>query len=236
MTVPRPLTPDEARDIIGSLVQRIEALEAENAALKEQVRQSSQNSSRPPSTDPPTIARPPARPPSGRRPGAQPGHEAHARALVPVDEVDHVVALHPPHCRGCGAALRGTDPAPRRQQVAEIPVVRPTITEYQWHTLTCGRCGVTTTAPRPPGVPAGAFGPRVTATVAVCTGVYHLSKRTTAGLLADLFGVDLAVGSVTACERVASAAVATPVVQAVRHVRQQPVIHVDETGWRQRRR
>ena len=83
--------------------------------------------------------------------------------------------------------------------------------------------------------PAGAFGPRLTATVAVYAGVYHLSKRTTAGLLADLFGVDLAVGSVTACERVASAAVATPVVQAVRHVRAQPVIHVDETGWRQRR-
>jgi transposase len=84
-------------------------------------------------------------------------------------------------------------------------------------------------------VPVGAFGPRLTATVAVCTGVYHLSKRTTAGLLADLFGVPLAVGSVTACERAASAAVATPVVQAVRHVRAQPVIHVDETGWRQRR-
>ena len=66
-------------------------------------------------------------------------------------------------------------------------------------------------------------------------GVYPLSKRTTAGRLADLFGVELAVGSVTACERAASAAVATPVVQAVRHVRQQPVIHVDETGWRQRR-
>jgi transposase len=131
--------------------------------------------------------------------------------------------------------VRGTDPAPRRQQVTELPVVRPTITEYQWHTLTCARCGVATPAPRPPGVPAGAFGPRLTATVAVCTGVYHLSKRTTAGLLADLFGVELAVGSVTACERAASAAVATPVVQAVRHVRQQPVIHVDETGWRQRR-
>ena len=115
MTVPRPLTLDEAREIIGSLVQRIEALEAENAALKEHVRQSSQNSSRPPSTDPATIARPPARAPSGRRPGAQPGHEAHARALVPVDEVDHVVPLRPTHCRGCGAALRGTDSAPRRQ-------------------------------------------------------------------------------------------------------------------------
>ena len=233
--MPRPLTLDEAREIIGSLVQRINALEVENARLQEQLRQSSQNSSRPPSTDPPTVARPPVRPPSGRRPGAQPGHEAHARALVPMDQVDHVIPLRPPHCRRCGAALRGTDPAPRRQQVTELPIVRPTITEYQWHTLTCARCGGATPAPRPPGVPAGAFGPRLTATVAVCTGVYHLSKRTTAGLLADLCGVELAVGGVTACEQAASAAVATPVIQAVRHVRQQPVIHVDETGWHQRR-
>ena len=225
--MPRPLTLDEAREIIGSLVQRINALEVENSRLQEQLRQSSQNSSRPPSTDPPTVARPPVRPPSG--------HEAHARALVPMDQVDHVIPLRPPHCRRCGAALRGTDPAPRRQQVTELPIVRPTITEYQWHTLTCARCGGATPAPRPPGVPAGAFGPRLTATVAVCTGVYHLSKRTTAGLLADLCGVELAVGSVTACEQAASAAVATPVIQAVRHVRQQPVIHVDETGWHQRR-
>ncbi len=242
MRPPRPRTLEEALRVIEQLLQiiaeqqqRIAALETKVAALEEQLRQSSQNSSRPPSTDPPTVERPPGRPPSGRRPGAQPGHEAYARALVPVEQVDRVVPLRPTHCRGCGAALRGTDPAPRRQQVTELPVVRPTITEYRWHTLPCGRCGVATTAPRPPGVPAGAFGPRLTATVAVCTGVYHLSKRTTASLLADLFGVELAVGSVTACERAASTAVATPVVQAVRHVRQQPVIHVDETGWRQRR-
>jgi transposase len=226
---------EEALDVIARLLQRIADLEAKVAALEERLRQSSQNSSRPPSTDPPTIGRPPARPPSGRRPGAQPGHDAQARALVPVDQVDHVIPLRATHCRGCGAIVRGSDPAPRRQQVVELPIVRPTITEYQWHTLTCARCGVATLAPRPPRVPTGAFGPRLTATVAVCTGVYHLSKRTTAGLLADLFGVDLAVGSVTACEQAASAAVATSVVQAVRHVRQQPVIHVDETGWRQRR-
>jgi transposase len=230
-----PRTLEEALDVIARLLQRIADLEAKVAALEERLRQSSQNSSRPPSTDPPTIGRPPARPPSGRRPGAQPGHDAQARALVPVDQVDHVIPLRATHCRGCGAIVRGSDPAPRRQQVVELPIVRPTITEYQWHTLTCARCGVATLAPRPPRVPTGAFGPRLTATVAVCTGVYHLSKRTTAGLLADLFGVDLAVGSVTACEQAASAAVATSVVQAVRHVRQQPVIHVDETGWRQRR-
>lgn len=89
---------------------------------------------------------------------------------MPVERVDRVVPMRPTHCRGCGAALRGTDPAPRRQQVTELPLVRPTTTEYQWHTLTCRQCGVAPPAPRPPGVPAGAFGPRVTATVAVCTG------------------------------------------------------------------
>ena len=149
MSPPRPRTLEEALQVIGFLVERITELEAKVAALEEQLRQSSQNSARPPSSDPPTVERPPARPPSGRRPGAQPGHEAHARALVPVAQVDRVVPMHPTHCRGCGAALRGTDPAPRRQQVTELPVVRPTITEYQWHTLTCARCGVATRAPRP---------------------------------------------------------------------------------------
>jgi hypothetical protein len=85
---------------------------------------------------------------------------------------------------------------------------------------------VATTAPRPPGVPAERFGPRLTATVAVCTGIYHLSKRTTVGLLADLFGADPALGSVTACEQAASAAVAGPVAEAGRYVQQQPVVHV----------
>ena len=71
--------------------------------------------------------------------------------------------------------------------------------------------------------------------VAVCTGVYHLSKRTTAGLLADLFGVDLAVGTVSACEQTVSAAVAAPVAAAQAYMQQQAVVHVDETGWREGR-
>lgn len=55
------------------------------------------------------------------------------------------------------------------------------------------------------------------------------------GLLADLFEVDLALGTVTACEQWASAAVATPVAAAHAFVQQQAVVHVDETGWRERR-
>ena len=249
MTGRRPRTLREALRVIDQLLQlttelraqvvardaEVAALEAKVAALEEQLRQTSQNSSRPPSTDPPAVERLPKRPPSGRRPGAQPGHDAQYRPLFPVEQVDVVVPVRPAQCQRCGTPVRGTDPTPRRHQVTETPPVRPVVTEYQLHTLACGRCGHRTTAPWPAGVPRGVFGPRLTATVAVCTGVYHLSKRTTAGLLADLFGVDLAVGTVSACEQTVSAAVAAPVAAAQAYMQQQAVVHVDETGWREGR-
>jgi len=204
------------------------------AALEARLGQTSQNSSRPPSSDPPAVPRP-RRPPSGRRPGGQPGHPGRTRPLLPVAQVQAVVPVKPTHCGACGAPLRGTDPLPLRHQVTEVPPVTPHITEYQLHTLGC-RCGATTRAAWPSGVPAGAFGPRLQALVAVCTGLYRLSRRTTVGLCADLFGVELALGSVTACEQAASRALAAPVAAAHAHVQRQPVAHVDETGWREGRR
>jgi transposase len=206
----------------------------EIAALQARLGQTSQNSSRPPSSDPPAVPRP-RRPPSGRRPGGQPGHPGQHRPLVPVEAVQAVVPLKPRHCAACGARLRGADPTPLRHQVTELPPVTPVVTEYQRHALAC-RCGAVTRAPLPPGVPAGAFGPRLQALVAVCTGLYHLSRRTTVGLLADCFGIELALGSVTACEQAARRALAAPVAAAHAHVQQQPVAHVDETGWREARR
>jgi transposase len=155
--------------------------------------------------------------------------------LLPVEQVQAVVPVRPAQCRACGAPLRGEDPTPQRHQVTELPPVRPQVTEYQLHTLGCSRCGATTTVAPPVGVPRGAFGPRLAATVAVCTGVYHLSKRTTAGVLEDLFGVELGLGTVTACEQMASAALAAPVAEAHAYVQQQAVVHADETGWRQGR-
>jgi transposase len=221
--------------INAQLQARIAELKTRIAELEERLRQSSQNSSRPPSSDAPSVARPAKRPPSGRAPGGQPGHEGHARLLLPVEQVDRVVPVKPPQCGGCGAPLHGEDPTPRRHQVTELPRVRPHVTEYQLHTLTCAACGLPTAAAEPAGVPPGAFGPRLTATIALCSGLYHLSKRATAGLLADLFGVDLALGTVTACEQTVSAALAAPVVEAHAYVQQQPVVHADETGWREAR-
>jgi transposase len=66
--------------------------------------------------------------------------------------------------------------------------------------------------------------------------VYHLSRRTTVGVLRDLFGVPLSVGALSACEQTVSAAVAHPVAEAHAYAQEHDgAVHADETGWRERR-
>jgi transposase len=67
----------------------------------------------------------------------------------------------------------------------------------------------------------------------VLSGAYRLSKRNIQQLLADCFGVELALGSISALERATSEALQEPVAEARRFVQQQAVVHVDETGWRE---
>jgi transposase len=200
--------------------------------LQEQLTQTSRNSSRPPSSDPPQSPRPP-RPRSQRRRGGQPGHRGQTRTLVPVDEVDEVVVLKPEQCSGCQAPLSGDDASPFRHQVIEIPPLKPVITEYQWHQLVCPTCGATTRAPWPAGVPSRTYGPRVQATVALCTGAYRLSKRTTQQVLEEVFGVPMSVGTISPLEQATTEALAAPVEEARTYIHEQEVAHLDETSWRQ---
>lgn len=234
-------TPAAVQDYIDALEVRVAALEktvqrleATVQHLTEHVQQTSRNSSRPPSSDPPQVSgKPSRREPSGRRPGGQPGHEGHTRALVPVEEVDVVVPVTPERCHHCRHPLWGEDPQPQRQQVTEIPLVKPVVTEYQLHRLICPVCGEATRAELPAGVPAGGFGPRLQATTALCTGAYHLSKRTTQALLDDLFGVEVGLGTIANLEQATTQAVAEPVAEARAYVHSQPAAYADETGWRE---
>jgi transposase len=179
-------TPPEVQAYLRVLEARVAALEATVQQLREQLQQDSRSSSRPPSSDPPqSLAERPRRGPTGRRPGGQPGHEGHARVLVPVDQVDVVVPVKPERCQRCQQPLQGEDRHPQRHQVTEIPPIRPVVTEYQLHRLVCPVCGEAMRAELPAGVPAGGFGPRVQAITALCTGAYHLSKRTTQSVLED---------------------------------------------------
>jgi transposase len=229
-------TPVEVQAYLRALEARVVALEASVQHLTERLQQDSRTSSRPPSSDPPqATTKRPRHEPSGRRPGGQPGHEGQARALVPATAVDVVRPVKPERCQRCQHPLHGEDPQPERHQVTEIPPVPPVVTEYQVHRLLCPACGEATRAALPAGVPMGGFGPRVQAIAALCTGAYHLSKRTTQQVLEDLFGVAMGLGTIANLEQATVQAVATPVAEARVYVQEQPVAYLDETGWREGR-
>ncbi len=224
------------RQEIARLHAEVTRLQAQVKALQAQLSQTSANSHKPPSSDPPTRAGVKVRELSTRQRGGQPGHQGTTRQLQPVTEVDELHGCQPTHCAGCGNPLRGRDSSPLRHQVIEVPPLKPTVTEYQLHALRCGYCGVMTRAPLPEGVSERAFGPRLQALVAVLSGAHRLSKRNIQQLLADCFGVELALGSISALESATSEALQEPVAEARRFVQQQPVAHVDETGWREANR
>lgn len=226
-------TPVAVQALVQEQSQRIALLEARLAAREERVKQTSRTSSRPPSSDPPSAPPRRTRAPAGRPVGRQDGHEGHGRALVPVEQVDDVVAVKPAVCGQCGTALTGDDPTPARHQVTELPRIVPQVTEYQRHRLTCAVCGATTTAAWPEGMPPGSFGPRTQATVAYLAGRRGISQRDVAELLRTVFHLEVSLGSVASLEQEVSAAVAMPVAEAQAFVQQQAVVNADETGWRE---
>lgn len=225
------------RVVISAMVeyyeQRIAKLEAEVRELTARLNQNSQNSSKPPSSDGPRVKRKPPKPVSGRNPGGQPGHTPHQRALVPVDNVDKVIACKPGQCRRCGEPLTGSDPAPWRQQVMELPPVHPHITEYQRHRLKCARCGIMTCGELPTGVSLTCYGPRLASVVALCTGGYRMSKRMVASFCREVLGIELSVGEICQIEQTVTSAVAPAVEEAAVYV-QSCDANIDETPWKER--
>ncbi|MGE5667163.1 MAG: IS66 family transposase, partial [Betaproteobacteria bacterium] len=225
------LTP-EARAAVTALVQ---AFEHRIADLEERLRKNSTNSSKPPSSDPPSVKRRPPVPPSGKKRGGQPGHRHHPRALVPPEQLRQVIECRPPHCRWCGHDLHGEDPKPLRHQVAEVPPTQPVVDEYRLHRLRCPRCRTVTCGTLPPGVPTGAFGPRLRAILSVLAGAYRLGKRPIRQLASDLLGLSISTGMICRLERQTTDVLEPPVGELRQHIRDAASAHIDETSWKENR-
>jgi transposase len=118
-----------------------------------------------------------------------------------------------------------------RHQVVELPEIEPDITEYRQHRVACA-CGAVTCGLLPKGVPASMSGPRLTSLMALLTAMYQLSRRQAQSLLGDVLGVPLSLGVVSESEERISEAIAPAVEQVLEHASQQPIKHVDATGWR----
>jgi transposase len=225
----------EAEKQLGDAEKQIADLERQLAAYK----QNSTNSSKPPSSD--GLAGEPRRRgrkhKSKRKPGGQPGHAGHHRRLVPISAVDAVEVRLPDHCGHCGRKLSPspqqvvTQGEPRCHQVTELPPIRAHITEYQFPNVVCGHCGKATRAPLPEDI-AGHFGPQLAALIAYLTVVCRMPRRVVEALLAQVLGIDISLGSTQKCWEEASRAVAAPCQELEQQLKTEPVLNVDETGWR----
>jgi transposase len=227
---------DDALALIAQHQEQIGQLQQQLADTKARLNTNSSNSSLPPSSDRFHTKRrppPPADQPRKKR-GGQAGHPRHLRLLVPAELVQQTIPCKPTACRRCGRPLTGTDPSPLRHQVAELPVVRPDVVEYQLHRLSCPCCHTSTCGALPAHV-RGHFGPRLQATLALLAGGYRLGLRPVVALAADLWGLDISCGMVGKLRQHTAEALWLPWVDAAAHVRTQDV-NIDETSWREARK
>lgn len=218
--------PAEARDLLGLIVQYYERRIAE---LEARLKQSPENSSLPPSTRHPHARPQPPKRKSKRKRGGQPGHAKHERPLIPTKDCDDVQSIKPTDCRRCGMRLSGSDPEPLRHQVWELPEIKPIVTEYQRHRLTCVRCGQSTCAQVPPGVPSGQAGPRLVSLASLLMGCFRLSKRRVAMFLEQVLGQPCSAGWVVKLQNEATKALRPAFDELAARLSQEPVLGIDET-------
>jgi transposase len=225
--------PPDFRALLQAVVDyyetRIVQLEGRIAELEGRLGKSPQNSSLPPSTQHPHAKPRQQKPKSKKRRGGQPGHQKHERPLVPTDQCDEVHPLKPSECRRCGEKLQGSDPAPWRHQVWELPEIKPQVTEYQRHRLACPRCGERTCAELPAGVSTGTAGERLTALTALLMASFRQSKSRTALFLSTVLGQPCSTGWVVKLQNQATAAVRGAYQELAAQLPREPVLSIDET-------
>ncbi|MGH7644258.1 MAG: IS66 family transposase [Gemmatimonadales bacterium] len=174
-----------------------------------------------------------------KRPGRKAGGDYGPRRWRPrPGHVDQVVDVFPPAaCPHCGDAVVGTGDV-RVQYQADIPPVRPHVTEFRSHVGRCPGCRrrvvgrdarQTSTAT---GAAASQVGPNAIAWAAWLHTGLGVPFAKVATILQTGFGLPMTPGGlVQALHRVAARS--TPTYHAlVAAVRQAPVVAPDETGWK----
>ena len=143
----------------------------------------------------------------------------------------------PPQCQHCGHALPQqieqvqTTGTLHRHQVTELPPIQAHLIEYQCHRVVCPECGESTRAAVPEEA-SGQFGPQLTALIAYLTVVCRMPRRVVEALLAQVLGIEISLGSTQRCWEETSQAVAAPCQELEKQLKNEPVLNVDETGWR----
>jgi hypothetical protein len=138
-------------------------------------------------------------------------------------------------CPACGAPLAGGT-IKRTREVIELPVTPVVVTEHVYLERRCPDCGRRCVPPPAlAGVVCGQrrFGHGLLSLIAVLREEARLPFATIQSLLRTLYGVEISVGALVAAVRQV-ATCAEPVIADIQAaIRASPVVHADETGWRE---
>jgi len=228
---PRPdlskLSSAEKDALIAALLERVEELERRLGL-------NSSNSGKPPASDglkkPSRITN--QREQTGRKSGGQAGHEG--TTLRQVATPDKVVDHCPPVCAGCGGALSVEQATGhQKRQVFDIPKPVVQVTEHRAHSCRCLECGTETQGAFPDEVTAAVqYGASVVALVVYLQAWHFIPEDRLAELMDDVFGVDLATSTLAAMGQRKAQELAGLAEHIEQQVKQAPVKHLDETGYR----
>lgn len=160
------------------------------------------------------------------------GHKGQGRELLPPEQVDHRIEYRPAVCEHCRATLDpGSGELVGRHQVAELPPRAVKITEHQSFVCRCSACGKMNRAVIPEAVRSSSIGPRLSGAIGVLSALVHGSRRAVEGIVTDVLGCPIALGSISARERELSDALEGPYGELVNEVSAAKVKCVDETSW-----
>ncbi|MGH7866069.1 MAG: IS66 family transposase, partial [Candidatus Dormibacteraceae bacterium] len=222
---------NDLRELVAQLRQSV-------AELTERANRSSANSSCPPSSDPPDAKRyPKKRRKSGKKQGGQPDHPG--ATFKPYTDAEATITPHhhyPDVCEHCGhdAFEEGAEADPAPHQVVEPPPLKPRVDEHHLHGRRCAKCRMVTKAKLPQWVTPSNFGPLTCGIVCMLTGGTTLSRRHTAVLMLDLFGIRISLGAISSIEKRMTKAVEKAVAEAKESVKAADRVHNDATGWKQK--
>jgi transposase len=185
------LSAKEKDALIARLLARLEALERENAALREKLNlppKTPDNSSTPPAAGYKSNGETTLRPKGKAHAGAH--RELHSNPT----RHRNVPASHCQHCRAdvSGVAQRPVHTYDR----IEIPEIKPDVTRVILHGGVCPCCTKTFMAPAPAGLePGSPFGPNLRAFVLYLRFTQAISFERLARLCSDLLGLDISEGA-----------------------------------------
>lgn len=225
---------DELLDLVQQLQRQVEALQAENARLRELLEQSQRAGKRqaapfrkgPPKPNPNTP---------GRKAGDDHGRHGH-RPPPPPDQIDETLeAALPTACPGCGGTLREDGLA--HQYQTEIPR-RPLRRQFNVHLGHCPQCGRRVQGRHPLqtsdalGAAASQLGPDSQAAIATLNKQAGLSHGKIVACLDTLFGIHLSRGASAQVVLRAGERLEAAYADIRQATREADCLVVDETGWR----